>query len=1063
MIKTRSISQLVQSQLPAFVRDDYPQFIEFLQAYYEWMEQNGADVYTAKILNSTFNTIVLPNTASTEINAYEGMNIVALNGPAKGHNRTIQSYDPATNTATTVVPWTEGFIPPINTNMVIRDTMYPNKLIDYRDIDLTLDQFLNYFRDEFLFQIPGTILADKRKVLKHVKQFYQARGTENSFRYLFRLLFNEEIEIYYPKVDVFRTDDANWVIQNIMRITTANQTFNWTSRQIQGMTSGATASVESVFQNYINGTLVTDLYLSNIQGVFESGTEPIMISYPYTPPPQSTLGDLQDLLEPSTIVESETTYLILSGLTIQDAGSGYAVNDIINITGGGALEAATAYVSAIFQTFYNGVCQTPPAAFDLQPYWGPNDGTDAENTDPTTDGVAIPGLYFWDDVQFDTSDGPLLTSNQIILASTESNIDNFFDGDQISLVGGTGVGQVNTIIAYGGTTQIATCENAWNPIPDGTTQYSILSNTGGIKAVTITNFGAGYTSTPSVSITSAEGTAGVLVPVLGVVGTTAGRWTVGDYSGVAATTPGSLLDSNKIIQDSYYWQDFSYDIRSGETLSQYSDVVKTLLHPAGMMMFGSVWIKSVPDTSEYTTLAGLLYDIIINAQVYGAQLAVTCQDSLQITSSELGVIGATNYNLDQWKFVAFPPNRSFNLVYSYPNQNYWTASGPGNTQISNFADVVIGDIINNPGTRTKIAPDSYITIQTTDLQTLVGVVGPNFGTLEISKFLGFPPYEGFTTVWPAPNENYWNGPGNTQIKDFQNIVIDKVINNPTQNRFNFCVDSDIEMMSDDDGIPAIGNIVEYAFLEGNDSQLIYNVSPNEYFGLMDAVLGNNETVETVDPAFDSYGIVFNAVDSQFVNATGVPVLLQQMSVTIVVQCEDTTASQNLISSIQFDTDNGYSIDLIAGGGLLFRAQYGGVTCEVSYPTATVTENNWFMATLIFENGLLTAQVNQEATVRSQFSSYPLNPTSNSLGWYLGKGSVSYITQVLNASLFRQILFNTDDFSQASSGSTTTTFGSFDGRYAFAIFYDRALYNFEVTSIYKYLQSELNSTRGITLP
>src|ERR1035441_4159135 len=114
MVKTRSISQLVQSQLPAFVRDDYPQFIEFLQAYYEWMEQNGVDVYTAKILNSTFNTIVLPNTASTEINAYEGMNIVALNGPAKGHPRTIQSYDPVTNTATTVVPWTEGFIPPIN-------------------------------------------------------------------------------------------------------------------------------------------------------------------------------------------------------------------------------------------------------------------------------------------------------------------------------------------------------------------------------------------------------------------------------------------------------------------------------------------------------------------------------------------------------------------------------------------------------------------------------------------------------------------------------------------------------------------------------------------------------------------------------------------------------------------------------------------------------------------------------------------------------------------------------------------------------------------------------------
>jgi hypothetical protein len=36
-------SVLVPSQLPAFVREDpnYQVFVAFLQAYYEWMEQNG--------------------------------------------------------------------------------------------------------------------------------------------------------------------------------------------------------------------------------------------------------------------------------------------------------------------------------------------------------------------------------------------------------------------------------------------------------------------------------------------------------------------------------------------------------------------------------------------------------------------------------------------------------------------------------------------------------------------------------------------------------------------------------------------------------------------------------------------------------------------------------------------------------------------------------------------------------------------------------------------------------------------------------------------------------------
>ena len=47
-------SLLVPSQLPEFIRDnpDYENFVYFLQAYYEWMEQNGGVTYGSKnILN----------------------------------------------------------------------------------------------------------------------------------------------------------------------------------------------------------------------------------------------------------------------------------------------------------------------------------------------------------------------------------------------------------------------------------------------------------------------------------------------------------------------------------------------------------------------------------------------------------------------------------------------------------------------------------------------------------------------------------------------------------------------------------------------------------------------------------------------------------------------------------------------------------------------------------------------------------------------------------------------------------------------------------------------------
>lgn len=39
--KNKTISKFVPSQLPLYVRENYPDFIEFMQHYYKWLEQNG--------------------------------------------------------------------------------------------------------------------------------------------------------------------------------------------------------------------------------------------------------------------------------------------------------------------------------------------------------------------------------------------------------------------------------------------------------------------------------------------------------------------------------------------------------------------------------------------------------------------------------------------------------------------------------------------------------------------------------------------------------------------------------------------------------------------------------------------------------------------------------------------------------------------------------------------------------------------------------------------------------------------------------------------------------------
>jgi hypothetical protein len=62
MSTNNKISNLVSSQVPFFVRNDHPKFIQFLEAYYEFLEQDGYAVDRQKNVRSYYdidNTIDL--------------------------------------------------------------------------------------------------------------------------------------------------------------------------------------------------------------------------------------------------------------------------------------------------------------------------------------------------------------------------------------------------------------------------------------------------------------------------------------------------------------------------------------------------------------------------------------------------------------------------------------------------------------------------------------------------------------------------------------------------------------------------------------------------------------------------------------------------------------------------------------------------------------------------------------------------------------------------------------------------------------------------------------------
>ena len=75
----------------------------------------------------------------------------------------------------------------------------------------------------------------------------------------------------------------------------------------------------------------------------------------------------------------------------------------------------------------------------------------------------------------------------------------------------------------------------------------------------------------------------------------------GRYAGIESL----LGEELNRIQDSYYYQDYSYEIVVGQSLSTYLSELKKAVHPVGFLPFGKVSIASAVSAAVTTTAAGV--------------------------------------------------------------------------------------------------------------------------------------------------------------------------------------------------------------------------------------------------------------------------------------------------------------------------------------------------------------------------------------------------------------------------------------------------------------------------
>jgi hypothetical protein len=147
-------------------------------------------------------------------------------------------------------------------------------LYNSKDLDLVNNVYIEEIIKEILPNFPKEILIDKSKFLKLVGQFYRAKGTPESIKFLFRILYDENIEIYFPKEQIIKSSDGKWVLPLALRVETGDvNIFDIEKTKITGINSKATAVVEKVIKSVDRqlGIEYIELYISNVNKLFTTG------------------------------------------------------------------------------------------------------------------------------------------------------------------------------------------------------------------------------------------------------------------------------------------------------------------------------------------------------------------------------------------------------------------------------------------------------------------------------------------------------------------------------------------------------------------------------------------------------------------------------------------------------------------------------------------------------------------------------------------------------------------------------------------------------------------------
>ena len=799
------ISTLIKSQLPDFVVDDHPQFVQFLKTYYQFMEsamlqvtsiENTDGIILENETGTTFNLLLDGSKISSERTQLDQGDKIIYEDTSFGKFTVGETITGLTSKATAKViaedlsnnkifisaqdkfSINEIIIGNDSNAQAVINNYRPNpvaniqQLTNFRDPDRVISNFLTKFRDEFLKTIPENLAngLDKRNLIKNIKSMYRLKGTNAGHELFFRILFNQVSETFYPREQMLRVSDGQWDTQKVLRsiqgINLVGDTTNLVGRQITGETSAATAIIESIKKFVISNKEVSEFVLNqnSMIGQFVIG-ENIT----------GTASDDDDFFIKATITG------IPGAKTITNDGNLYSTGDFLEVVGGGTGadisidDIGSGPVSeVIIDNAGSGYSVGDPLVFDNTDTQGVNaegfvsvvnggisgeDGTGAEHI-VMEDETGRGDQYFGNKIVLEPETNSNLnditdiflvnkgsgytTLPKVTITSSGTNANVLAHGTEIGRVIGLKTNELGEGYEQSPTptikfrncmilTGVSGNFNANDTITGGTSGAigKLASFDADRNLLKVKDLNKNFDLNETITSTS-SGSA--TVARLDVASATIDVVSVADTDGKFLNEDGYVSEATMKVQDSKYYQDFSYVLKVGQSINDWRDSFKKTMHTSGFYFTGQVDLQNRINMQVKAPVAGIvsgaidtpLFNIlnVLFTTVFGRRLG-TVDDGTTLRSDVLteGEISAgddyrdpftsntRDVTLTRAPIEISMTSRHRAVIDGVEVKQGYAYAGPTFGTLNKFANTVFG--VNSGGSKITFKELSAIPIQGT--------------------------------------------------------------------------------------------------------------------------------------------------------------------------------------------------------------------------------------------------------------------------------------------------------------------------------------------------------------